>query len=88
MTDSQAKERVVVAHIAGTLAEAMVIRGLLESANIHSPGSVTSDPFPLREPPEGMSGVEIIVLESQVVEARRIIAEYMQGNSASGESEA
>jgi hypothetical protein len=86
MTDSHSKERVVIVHIAGTLAEAMVIRGLLESANVQSPGSVTSDPFPLREPPEGMSGVEIVALESQADEARRIIAEYLQGNSPSGES--
>jgi Putative prokaryotic signal transducing protein len=74
------KERVVVVHTAGTIAEAMVIRGLLETAGIRSPGSVTTDPFPMREPPEGTHGTEILVLESQVEHARRIIAEYLKGN--------
>lgn len=74
------KERVVVAHTAGTAAEAMVIRGLLESRGIQSPGSVTTDPFPLREPPEGTHGVEILVLESQAEHARHIIAAYLRTN--------
>lgn len=74
-------------HTAGTLAEAMVICGLLESANIRSPGFVTPDPFPLREPP-GTHGLDIVVLESQADEARRIIAEYLQGDSSAGESSA
>jgi len=87
MTDFNTKERVVVAHTAGTIAEAMVIRGLLETAKIKSPGSVTSDPFPLREPPEGTHGVEIYVLESQADEARKIIAEYLLGNSPAGGAE-
>jgi len=81
------QERVVVAHTAGTSAEAMVIRGLLESAGIRSPGSVTMDPFPLREPPEGTHGTEILVLESQAEHARHIIAEYLKSNArgATGE---
>jgi hypothetical protein len=81
MAEHHAGERVVVAHTAGTAAEAMVIRGLLESAGIRSPGSVSTDPFPLREPPEGTHGVEIFVLESQADHARRIIEEYLKGNS-------
>ena len=75
-------ERVVVVHIAGTLAEAMVIRGLLESAGIPSPGSVTTDPFPLREPPEGTHGVEILVLDSHEAEARRVISEFLSSNAS------
>jgi hypothetical protein len=74
-------ERVVVAHTAGTAAEAMVIRALLESKGIHSPGSVTTDPFPMREAPEGTHGVEIFVLESQSEHARHIIAEYLKSNA-------
>lgn len=81
MTEHHAGERVVVAHTAGTAAEAMVIRGLLESAGIRSPGSVSTDPFPLREPPEGTHGVEIFVLESEAERARRIIEEYLKSNS-------
>ncbi len=73
-------ERTVVVHTAGTWTEAMVIRGLLESAGFISPGSVSSDPFPLREPPEGSHGTEIVVLESHAEEARRVIAEYLAGN--------
>lgn len=64
------------------MAEAMVIRGLLESEGIKSPGSVSTDPFPLGEPPEGTHGVEIYVLESQVGKARRIIAEHLKKEDA------
>ncbi len=71
------RERSVVVHTAGSSTEAMVIRGLLESAGIASPGSVSSDPFPMREAPEGFHEPEILVLESQAEEARRIIAEYL-----------
>ena len=44
------KEKVVVAHVAGNAEEAMVIRGLLASNGIYSPGSESTDPFPLNEP--------------------------------------
>jgi len=54
----------------------MVIRALLESAGIRSPGSVSTDPFPLRETPEGTHGVEVVVLESEAKAAEKIIAEY------------
>jgi len=62
------------------MTEAIVIRGLLQSAGIASPGSVSTDPFPLREPPEGTHGTEIVVLESHADEARRLIAEYVRDN--------
>jgi hypothetical protein len=77
-------ERVVVIHTAGTTAEAMVIRGLLESAGIDSPGSTSSDPFPMNEAPD-MHGVEIFARESQAEEAKGIIAEFAKGNSAGSE---
>jgi hypothetical protein len=80
-------ERIVVAHIASTAAEAMVIRGLLESSGIHSPGSTSSDPFPLNDPPEGPHGAEIYVRESQVEEARSLIAEYAKANGGPEEAE-
>jgi hypothetical protein len=76
-------EKAVVVHTAGSLAEAMVIRGLLQSAGILSPGSVSTDPFPLREPPGGTHGTEIVVLESHANEARRLIAEYLRDNKSS-----
>lgn len=56
----------------------MVIRGLLESAGIRSPGSETSNPFPVSESPTGGRGVEIYALESQAQEARALIAEYLR----------
>ncbi len=70
----------MVVHEAGSWTEAVVILGLLRSVGIESPASTSSDPFPMREPPKGMRGVEILVLESQAEEARRIIAEYLVGS--------
>jgi hypothetical protein len=87
MESYHAQERVVVAHTAGTASEAMVIRSLLESAGIHSPGSVSSDPFPMNESPEGTHVAEIYVLESQADDARKLIAEYQKGNAAGGEKD-
>ncbi len=83
MNRKGASEKAVVVHTAGSMAEAMVIRGLLQSAGIVSPGSVSTDPFPLREPPEGTHGTEIVVLESHANEARRLIDEYVHGNNVS-----
>ncbi|MGH9792194.1 MAG: hypothetical protein ACRD5W_13370 [Candidatus Acidiferrales bacterium] len=73
---TQSGRKTVVVRIAGTATEAVVIRGLLESAGISSPAPTTMDPFPLRENPKGTRGVEIMVLESQAEEARRVIAEH------------
>ncbi|MFY9804093.1 MAG: hypothetical protein WA211_05995 [Candidatus Acidiferrales bacterium] len=81
MTEEYSNERVVVAHTAESSTEAMVIRSLLESAGIASPGSVSSDPFPIPENPEGPHNLEIQVLESQADEARKVIAEYLAGNA-------
>jgi hypothetical protein len=78
MNENSARERVVNVHTAGTTSEAMVIRGLLESEGISSPGSVSHDPFPLRETPEGTHGVEVYVLESRAEEARKIIAQHLR----------
>lgn len=75
-------EKLVIAHTAESVSEAMVIRGLLESAGIHSLGSAAADPFPLNESPEGSQDTEIFVRESQAAEAKKIIAEYAKGNAA------
>lgn len=66
----------MVVHLASTATEAVVIRGLLESVGISSPAPTTMDPFPLRENPKGTRGVEIMVLETEAEEARRVIAEH------------
>ena len=81
MKEYHPDERVVAVHTANTLAEAMVIRGLLESAGIDSPGSASTDPFPLNESAD-MHGLEIYVRESQADDARRVISENTAGNSA------
>ena len=76
-------EKLVIAHTADSASEALVIRGLLESAGIHSPGSASSDPFPLNEPPEGTHGTEIFVRESQLAEAQKLISDATaKGRSA------
>jgi hypothetical protein len=82
-TEAYDPEPVVTAYMAESASEAMVIRGLLESAGISSPGSVSADPFPIPENPESPHGLEIIVLESQADEARALIEEYQKGNAAS-----
>lgn len=80
MTEGTNLGRTVLIHIAGSTTEAFVIRGLLQSSGIMSPGSASTDPFPMREAPEGFHGPEIFVLESQADEARQIIQEYLAGN--------
>ncbi|HTV59326.1 MAG TPA: hypothetical protein VMJ93_10675 [Verrucomicrobiae bacterium] len=82
MSEPGKDDRVVNVHTAGTAAEAMVIRSLLESAGILSPDPIVSDPFPLREPPEGTHGVEIYVLESQSAQAEKIIEDYLQSDDS------
>ena len=77
----------MVAHSAASATEALVIRGLLESAGIHSPDFDSADPFPLNEVPEGTHGSDVYVLESQAKEAQRIIAEYVKGNGTSSKDE-
>jgi hypothetical protein len=80
------REKAVVAHVAGNAEEAMVIRGLLASAGIDSPGSSSTDPFPVSEPLDGSHGVDVLVLESQADEARQLIAEYLKDNASSSET--
>src|ERR1700683_865535 len=96
MAEEYSNEKVVIAHVAENATEALVIRGLLESKGIQSPGSVSTDPFPIPESPEGPHNVEIFVLESQADEAekisvlepkhdkaKKIIAEYQSANNVS-----
>jgi len=70
-------EETVMVHRADSFTEAVVIRGLLESAGIGSPPLTRTDPYPLRNPPAEFPGAEILVRESEAEEARRIIAEYL-----------
>ena len=77
MTENLDEQRIVMVQQAGSSTEAVVIRGLLQSRGINSPGSAGPDPFPMREPPEGFRDTDILVLESQAEEARRVIADYL-----------
>ena len=77
MTGNLNDQKIVLVHQAGSSTEAVVIRGLLESAGIQSPGSAGPDPFPMGTPPEGFRDTDILVLESKAEEAKRVIAEYL-----------
>jgi hypothetical protein len=81
-------EPVVVAYVAESASEAMVIRGLLESAGIQTPGSVSTDPFPIPESPEVPSNLDIFVVESQLEEARALIDEYQKADGSADAEEA
>lgn len=74
----------VVVYRAESWTEAIVIRGLLESAGIESPPLTRTDPYPFSNPPADFPGAEVLVRESDVDEARRIIDEYLSstGNQA------
>ena len=86
MSEETIREPVVVVHQAGTWTEAMVIRSLLESAGIESPPFTSTDPFPMREPPAGIHGVEILVRASQAGDACHIIADYLAGDRVEPDS--
>ena len=75
--ESERREETVAVHRADSWTEAVVLRGLLESAGIDSQPLTRTDPYPFRNPPADFPGAEILVRESQVEEARRIIAEYL-----------
>jgi hypothetical protein len=77
-------EPFVVVFAATTASEALVVRGLLQSAGIDSPDFDAADPFPMKEPPEGVHGAEVWVRESQAEDAARII-EKAQKNTSSAE---
>jgi hypothetical protein len=74
--ESERQEETVVVHRADSWTEAVVIRGLLESAGIPSPPLTRTDPYPFSNPPAEFPGAEVLVRESDVEEARRIIDEY------------
>jgi hypothetical protein len=81
MAQEHSNEAAVIAYSAESATEAMVIRSLLQSAGIVTPGFASADPFPIPESPDDHH-TEIFVLESQVDEARKIIAEYQAGNAS------
>lgn len=82
MKERISKEETVVVHQANSWTEAVVLRGLLESAGIDSPPLTRTDPFPLAEPPADIPGVEILARASQAEEARQIISDYLLKDGA------
>ena len=76
MAESNSDNYLVKVFEAATASEAMVVRGLLQSAGISAPGFQGAEPFPMNEPPEGSHDAEVWVPESQAEDARRILSEY------------
>lgn len=68
------QERIVVVYTAWTWIEAMVVRGLLESAGIPSPALGDGNPT---DPSLTLQGIEIYSLASQEEHAKRVIAEHL-----------
>jgi len=85
MTDQaqeQPKDRLVKVFEAPTIAEAIVVRGVLQSAGIYTPDMDNAEPFPMHEPPEGgWHSSEIWVPESLVAAAREAIAQARNSGS-------
>ena len=73
-------EKLVMVRTASSATEAMVNRGLLDSAGIASPDLSAGDPFPIGEAIEGFHNAQVFALESQAEKARQIIAVYLKSN--------
>jgi hypothetical protein len=67
-------EAITVVHTATSWTEAVVVRGLLDSAGIPSPALGDGNPSDLAPL---YCEIEIYALESQADEARQVIAEYL-----------
>jgi hypothetical protein len=80
MSDTYLPERAVLIHTADSFGEAIVIRGLLESAGFRSPGPPSSHLLPVSKTPGG-TGKDVYVLESEADEARKLIEEYLRANA-------
>lgn len=86
--DSSLKgQRIVVVHTAGSWTEAMVVRGLLESAGIASPSLGDGDPSALPDVTPILHGIEIYALESQAEQAQKMIEEYLSETGEEAEAE-
>ena len=89
MNEQRKPNGFTIAYIAETPAEALVLRALLESAGIHSRGAEMVNPLEL---PLSVGGslnrlLDIVVPESKVEEARKLIEEYTAGNSSEDSSD-
>lgn len=80
MPDSGSTDAFVIVHRAATSTEAMVIRGLLESAGIEVLDFTAGKPLSMHSHPTGFAVDDIAVLASQAEDAKRIITEYLSSN--------
>jgi hypothetical protein len=78
-------ERLVSAHTARSWIEAVVVRGLLESAGIPATELGVGNPAPIPDLAPLLYGIEIHVLQSREHDARRVIAEYLANEELADE---
>ena len=69
-------ESLVSVHTARSWTEAMVVRGLLESAGIPASELGMGSPSPMPDLAHILYGIDIYTLKSQADRARQLIAEY------------
>jgi hypothetical protein len=69
-------EPIAVVYTAGSWMEAIVVRGLLESAGIESPALGDGN---LPDLTPIFTGIEIYTLESDAARARQLIADHLEG---------
>lgn len=77
MNDRYLPERAVLVHTADSFGEAIVIRGLLGSAGLRSPGPLSSHLLPVSETWNSCDK-DVYALESEADEARKLIEEYLR----------
>ncbi len=82
MTKEDSQNYLVKVFEAATASEAMVVRGLLQSAGISSPDFQSAEPFPMNEPPEGWHDAEVWVPKSQAEDARAILSGYSKAETS------
>jgi len=88
MSERTSKEPMALAYTTATATEAIVVRGLLESAGIYAPNPDAAEPFPFNEPSELTHSTDIYVAASRVDEARKIIEDYLRANASGDSAEA
>jgi len=81
MSERSTKEPMALAYTTATATEAMVVRGLLESAGIYALNPDSAEPFPFNEPSELTNATDIYVPKSRVDEARKMIEDYIKANA-------
>jgi hypothetical protein len=80
MFDSGITDPVIIVHHPATSTEAMVIRGLLESAGIEAHDFTAGKPMTMHSHPSGFEAHDIAVLAPDAEDAKRIIKEYLFSN--------